>query len=145
MSNASFLHRPDHALLIASLAAVLVLAACGGQEPAQTATTPSATDVTDANVADKVQQATTPADHQVLARYYDEQANTADREASGERETRGRYEGRWRPGDHPMGPGAIAPYDHLIENRGDDAREYRSLADWHREMARHAQETGAAE
>lgn len=148
MNNASFSYPQNRALMIASLAVVLALAGCG-KEPGQNATTPAATDaataVTDANVADKVEQAAIPADHENLARYYDERANAAEREAGGDRETRGRYESRWRPGEHPMGPGAIAPYDHLIENHGDDAHEYRSLADWHREMARHAQEPTAAE
>lgn len=148
MNNAFFSYPPSRALMIASLATVLTLAGCE-KDPGQNATPSAATDtaaaVTDANVADKVEQAATPADHENLARYYDERANAADREVATDRDTRGRYERRWGPGDHPMGPGAIAPYDHLIESHGDDAREHRALAAWHREMARHAQEPAAAE
>jgi len=131
-------------LMIAVLAGALALASCNRNAPSQYATT-TASSVTDTNVADKVQQAASPADHQNLATYYDAQAQAAEREAGADRELRGRYENRWKPGDHPVEPGALEPYDHLIEGREDDVREYRALAEWHREMARHTEPSPTGE
>lgn len=133
------------ALAAALMAGALMLAGCDKNTPGEAATLPITTGVTDANVADKVQQAATPADHQNLATYYDAQAQAAEREAGADRELRMRYARRWRPGEYPMGPGALEPYDHLIEGQEDDIREYRALAEWHREMARHAEPPPAGE
>ena len=94
--------------------------------------------VTRATLAEKVEKARTPADHEALAKYYDERARLAQAEAVDEREARTRYEQRWNPHDHPMGRGAREHYNHMIEGREGGARDYHAMAEWHREIARHA-------
>ena len=131
-------------LAIVSLAGALALAGCSGKVPGQTAT-PTGGAVTATNVADKVQQASTPADHQDLANYYDERAKAADRQVSEDRDIRGRYEHHWGQDAHPMGHGKLSEYDHLIAGHQDGAQAYRSLGNWHREMSRQLQAPAGAE
>jgi hypothetical protein len=144
MRNILFFSGSGRSLAIASLAGILALAACSAKVPDKTGTLAVAT-VTATNVADKVQQASTPADHQNLASYYEARAKAADRQVTEERDIRGRYDHRWGPGEHPMGHGVLLPYDHLIAGHEVDAREYRSLADWHREMAQQPPRPAGAE
>ena len=135
---------------------------------AQKAAVPPATvttSVTDANLASKVQQASTPADHQDIARFYDAQAQFAERKAADNRELKRGYERNWPPSNPPGGPGAEGHrdsstgaaamsmhefgssaerhYDHLIEGSEDDAREYHALAEEHRDMAARGGQTPA--
>jgi len=95
--------------------------------------------VTSESLANKVEQARTPADHKALAKYYEERARVAQCETAQEQEARTRYERRWNPDDHPMGRGAREHYNHMIENREGEARGYRDMAERHRQMAEHPQ------
>ena len=101
--------------------------------------------VTSANLADKIEQARTPADHEALARYYEDRARVAQREAAEEHEARTRYERRWNPENHAMGRGARDHYNHLREGHEEGARSYRGMAEWHRKMAERAQHEQDAE
>lgn len=123
-------------LIIIALAGAAVLGGCDKRAPNEGAATSG---VTSANLADKVDQARTPADHQALAAYYEEQARRTQREASAEREAGTRYERRWNPDDHPMGRGAREHYNHMLEGREEGASDYRAMAEWHRQMATHAE------
>ena len=96
--------------------------------------------MTSANLADKIEQARTPADHQALAQYYEDRARVAQREIAEEQEARTRYERRWNPDDHPMGRSARDHYKHMMEGREGGASGYRGMAEWHREMAERAQQ-----
>jgi hypothetical protein len=91
--------------------------------------------VTDSNVTEKIEQASTPADHRELAEYYEARANTVRREGAEERELRGQYERRWRSDNHPMGSRAGRHFEELAEGHEQTASHYREMADWHREMA----------
>ena len=124
------------AIVTIALGSAMMLGGC--DKPAPTAST--ATDgVTSENLADKVDQARTPADHQVLAQYYDEQARLAQREVADEREAQTRYAHRWNPDEHPMGRGPREHYGHMIEGREGSASHHRAMAEWHREMATRAE------
>ncbi|MFA5937712.1 MAG: hypothetical protein WC809_00025 [Sinimarinibacterium sp.] len=93
--------------------------------------------ITDANLDQKIQQASSPADHIALADYYDEQARYAQREGRARRSARRHYE-HWPPGVYyPIGTtaGIVDHYDRLIEGYEQTASESRALADWHRRMA----------
>lgn len=133
--------RPSVRLLACVVVLGALIGGCGGTPPEAPATETAKKAVTDANLAQKVQQATTPADHDAIARYYDERSSAAEQSAARERLARDTYERRWRPGDQPMGPRALEAYDHLMEGHSGEAREYRSLAEWHREMARSSRDT----
>lgn len=137
------------------IASALMFAGCAQKSAVHPAT--AATSVTDSNLASKVQQASTPADHQDIARFYDAQAQFAARKAADNRELKRGYGRNWPPGNPPRGPGAEGHgdsltgaaamsmhgfgssaerhYDHLIERSEDDAREYHALAEEHRDMA----------
>src|SRR5688572_1730369 len=93
-------------LLMIALAGSAMLGGCDRTSNRDAA----ASGVTSANLADKVEQAHTPADHAALSQYYEEQASATEREAGDEREARTRYERRWSPDDHPMGRGAREHY-----------------------------------
>jgi hypothetical protein len=130
------------ALMLVLVTGALTLAGCDNKTSNEaTSTTASASRITDANVAEKIEQARTPADHEELAVYYDERAQAAQREGADERELRGRYERRWQPDSHPMGPGARGHVEGLIESHEQGAGHYRSMADWHRQMAQSAQQS----
>jgi hypothetical protein len=101
--------------------------------------------VTSTNLADKIEQARTPADHEALAKYYEERARVAQSETAQEQEVRTRYERRWNPDDHPMGRGARDHYNHMIEGRDGEASSYRAMAEWHRQMAGHGEQEHAAD
>lgn len=93
--------------------------------------------ITEANLDQRIQQASTPADHAALANYYDERATYAQRESGLRRSARRHYE-YWPPGIYyPTGttPGILDHYDRLIEGYEQTARESRALAAWHRSMA----------
>ena len=145
------------------VASALMFAGCAQKAAVPPAT--AATSVTDANLASKVQQASTPADHQDIARFYDAQAQLAARKAADNRELKRGYGRNWPPGNPPGGPGAEGHgdsstgaaamsmhgfgssaerhYDRLIEGGEDDAREYHALAEEHRYMAARGGQTPA--
>jgi len=124
-----------HVLTLALLISITTLGGCDKAPNKETAVS----SVTSANLADKVEQARTPADHEALAQYYEEQARVTERETAGEREARTRYERRWRPDDHSMGSRAREYYGRMGEGREEDASRYRGMAEWHREMATRAE------
>ena len=155
---------------LSSLAPALCLVAgawlgAGCAQKAAVQPAPAATSVSDSNLASKVQQASTPADHQAIARFYDAQAQFAERKAADNRELKRGYGRNWPPGNPPGGPGAEGHgdsssgaaamsmhgfgssaerhYDHLIERSEDDAREYHALAEEHRDMAARSGQTPA--
>jgi hypothetical protein len=93
--------------------------------------------ITEANLDQKVQEASAPADHAALADYYDEQARYAQREGGVRRGARRHYE-HWPPGVYyPVGTtaGILDHYDRLIEGYEQTASESRALAAWHRRLA----------
>lgn len=93
--------------------------------------------INDANLDQKIQQASTAADHAALADYYDEQARYARREGGVRRSARRHYE-HWPPGvNSAIGTtaGILDHYDRLIEGYEQTANESRALADWHRRLA----------
>ena len=128
-------------LLIIALFGATALVGCNKETSSDQA---AASGVTEANVAQKVESASTPDDHEALAKYYDERARLAQAEAASEGEARTRYERRWNPVDHPMGGRAREHYNHMIEGRERGASDYHAMAEWHREMAEHAQREPAA-
>ncbi|MBL6748892.1 MAG: hypothetical protein ISP90_00135 [Nevskia sp.] len=147
------------ALALPLLTGAVLLSGCGPKSAAPAAS------VTDANLVDKVQQARTPTDHQDIARYYDAQAQAAERQAAVDRKFRGSYVRSWPPGGpsegpaaeghydsasgtatltlRGFGPSAEGHYDRLIARDEDDAREYHALADWHRDLAGQVERGGA--
>lgn len=138
------------AALAAFALLTLLVSGCGPKF-----SSPASTTVTDANLAAKIEQARTPADHEDIARYYDAQAGAAERGATEDREVKRSYGRPWPPGPSAgpaaeghydsatgtatltlrgFGPDAQGHYDRLVESREDDAREYHALAEWHREV-----------
>ena len=105
--------------------------------------------VSEANLADKIQHAKTPTDHQDIARYYEAEAQTADRKTEQDYELKRGYQRDWPDGmpgpagmvgaygfqAHEFEHGAEEHYDHLSERSKDESREYHALADEHRRMA----------
>ena len=124
------------AIVTIALGSAMMLGGC--EKPTPTASTATG-GVTSENLAAKVDQARTPADHQALAQYYDEQAGVVQREVADEKEAQTRYAHRWNPDEHPMGRGPREHYGHMIEGREGGARHYRAMAKWHREMATRAE------
>lgn len=96
---------------------------------------PAAGSVTESNLAEKIEQARTPADHREIADYYEARASAARREQADQRELGARYERRWRPDGHGMGSRASRHVEELAEDHEQTASHYRGMADWHREMA----------
>jgi hypothetical protein len=139
MNTIASLRTRTFTLLVIGLASGATLGGCDKQPVNGIAPAGS---VTSANLADKVEQARTPADHRALAQFYDERAGGARREATDEREARSRYESRWNSTDHPMGRGAREHYDHMIEAREGDASGAHAMAESHREMATQAEREG---
>lgn len=91
--------------------------------------------VTEANVAKKVAEASTPADHEAIASYYESRAQGAQRESGEDRDLQERYEHRMQRDNHPMAAGARDHLHGLSEGHEASARHYRAMAEWHREMA----------
>ena len=147
MNTTTFLRAPSAALMMVLLAAgAFALAGCDKRTSSEaTSAAGSASGVTAANLAEKIEQARSPADHRELAAYYDARAEAAQREVAEDRELRGRYERRWQPDNHPMGPGARGHYDNLIGGHEASAHNYQAMAQWHREMAGRAQESSTAD
>ena len=100
--------------------------------------------VTQSNVAEKIEQARTPTDHRELAEYYESRASAARREAVDERELRGEYERRWGSDGRAMGPRAMRHFADLAEDHQETESHYRAMAEWHREMARHGDNSSTA-
>jgi hypothetical protein len=130
-------------LLIIALFGATTLVGCDKRTSENQATASSG--VTDANVATKIEGASTAADHEALAKYYDERTRLAQAEAVNDSEARTRYERRWNPNEHLMGGRAREHYNHMVEQREGEAGDYHAMADWHREMAQHAQREPAAD
>lgn len=121
------------ALLATLLAAAAAISGCDKQSTTEAL---AANSVTDANVADKVDQATTAADHQAIAAYYDARAQSAQRQFAEDGELQERYERRWQQDSHHMGSGPRGHIGDLRRGHETDAQHYQSMAAWHREMAR---------
>ncbi len=111
------------------IAAILVVAGCAAA---------SKTGITATTLAERVTQARTPADHENLASYFDEQAATAERASEECRQLRKGYERTPQSLFYSIGlaPAMLMHYDDLIENHRRNAESYRSLADWHRQQAK---------
>lgn len=93
--------------------------------------------ITEANLAQRVEQATTPADHLNLAAYFDDQAAAAERQRDKWRQLRKYYEHKPASLFYPIGtvPGMLAHYDQLIQDQQNSADECRALARVHRGLA----------
>lgn len=115
-------------IVVLTISAGVVLAGCDGRNRAGPEV------VTDSNVAQKVQQASTSTDHHRLAEYMDARAMAAQLEAAGKRDLRTHYERRWRDGDS-MGSNPGRHFEGLIEGQEENASDYRAMANWHRRMA----------
>ena len=115
--------------LLAVLSVAFMLAGCNTKSKDQT------TGITDANVAQKVEQAHTPAEHRELSSYYEAKAQAARHERATERDIGERYERRWGSDNHPMGSRAGRHFQDLAEGHERTASHYREMADWHRELA----------
>lgn len=122
------------ARVIVAAGLVFLIAGCAmrGGESAQT------------TLAQRVEHATTRADHEALAQQYDAKAEMSRREAAEHRTLLTSYaastEYRWidRVGS-PGGMRAMPRHcEQLIRNAEDDARVYAEMADTHRALAREA-------
>lgn len=132
-------------MLLAVLLAGATLAGCDKQTgSAATNGAASTNAVTEANVAEKVAEARTPADHEAIASYYEARAQGAQRELGEGRELQQRYEHRRQRDNHPMADGARGHLNELTEGHEAGARHYRAMAEWHREMARSAEQSSTA-
>lgn len=132
-------------VLLAALLAGAALAGCDKQSgSAATNAAASPTAVTEANVTKKVEEARTPADHEAIASYYDSRAQGAQREFGEDRELQERYARRMQRDNHPMADGARGHLNELTEGHEAGARHYRAMAEWHREMARTAEQSSTA-
>lgn len=130
-------------LLIIALFGATALVGCDKRTSEGQATASGG--VTDANVATMIESASTAADHEALAKYYDERARLAQAAAASDSEARTRYDRRWNPNEHPMGGRAREHYNHMVEQREGEAGDDHAMAEWHREMAQHAQENRASD
>lgn len=99
--------------------------------------------VTNSNVAQKVQQASTLADHHRLAEYLDARAMAAQHEAAEKRDLKTHYERRWRNG-HSMDSNSGRRFEDLIEDQKESASDYRTMADWHGRMAQQIEHSATA-
>jgi hypothetical protein len=89
-----------------------------------------------ADIADQIANAKTPADHEAIAKWYDDQAKEAQDKADEHKKMGAAYKKE---------PGAITSKTHfhqhcetLATNYAAEAKEYRALAAAHREMAKKA-------
>lgn len=124
---------PTVAFVLTALVSVVALVGCDEDEVA-------AADVTAVNLAEKIDQARTPADHRALASYYEERARIEQGDETAEREARTRYGARWSAEQHPMGRRASDHHNGLIEDHASAARRYHGMAELHREMATQAEQ-----
>lgn len=132
-------------MLLGALLAAGGLAGCDKQTgSAATNAAASPTVVTEANVAQKVAEAREPADHEAIASYYESRAQGAQREFGEDRGLQESYEHRMQRDNHPMAAGARDHLRGLSEGHEASAKHYRAMADWHREMARSAEQASAA-
>lgn len=94
-------------------------------------------------VTERISQASTPADHDQIASYYDAQAAEARQAAEDLRKRRRHYEHTPTSAYLPAGGGfgMIKHYDNLIDGQERNAREFASLAALHREMAKQFENT----
>ena len=89
-----------------------------------------------ADIEEQIAAAKTPADHEAIAKWYDDQAAEAQRKAEEHQKMGAAYKKE---------PGAIASKTHfhehceaLVRNYTAEAKEYRALAAAHRQMAKTA-------
>lgn len=129
-------------VLLAALFAGGGIAGCDNRTGSAAANvTASPTTVTEANVAQKVAEARTPADHEAIASYYEFRAQGTQREFEEDRELQQRYERRMQRDNHPMAAGASDHLHGLSEGHEAGAKHYRAMAEWHHEMARSAEQS----
>lgn len=116
----------------AVLAASIAAAGCA---------TTNSSGVTDANLNQRIQQASTPADHAAIAAYYDEQARDSERLRRERQDARRHYAHVPAGVYYPTGttPGILEHYDRLIEGYDQTARESRALSHWHQRLAESAE------
>lgn len=115
----------------AILAAAITTAGCA---------TTNASGITDADLNQRIQQASTPADHAAIAAYYDGQARESERLRRERQEARRHYAHTPASLFYPLGttPAILEHYDRLIEGYDQTARESRALSQWHRQLAESA-------
>ena len=102
--------------------------------------TVDASGVSDANVIQRIEQSRTPADHEAIAGYYEDQARQAERQARRFQGTRRHY-AHYPPGVYyPIGTnaGMLQHYDQLIGSYVQAAKEGHAMAEWHRGLAERA-------
>jgi hypothetical protein len=89
-----------------------------------------------ADIMDKITAAKTPADHEEIAKWYDDQAKEAEDKAAEHKKMGQMY----KKGGGPFA-GKTHFYEHceaLVRNYTGEAKEYRALAAAHRAMAKNA-------
>ena len=124
--------------IVVAIATCVLLVGCseGGSPAKQT--------VTDSNLAQKVQDAKTSADHYQLAEYFEARAKTAEQNAAKEHQLLGHYERRWRHGDS-AGSDVGRHIENLVEAHNKSATHNRTMADWHRRMGQRDDDPSTAD
>jgi hypothetical protein len=92
----------------------------------------------DMDILEKVRSAKTPADHEAIAEYYDEQAAAAKKSADLHRKMADSYKAGGTSIGKGGGPVPLPQHcQQLAKMYDQEAAHYQAMADTHRELAKH--------